>query len=142
MAILVSPDKPVIPLSIIHHKNCRTMAIGESVNKVKNIPVAETIITVGSSHHKMYLTYANNKFGNHYTYGTYMNGNFNTCMGKLKMKHLPHDGRHTFASLMDSAGANDVCIKLIMGHSMKNDTTKGTYTHKTLEELLTEVNKI
>ena len=71
-----------------------------------------------------------------------MNGNFNTCMGKLKMKHLPHDGRHTFASLMDSAGANDVCIKLIMGHSMKNDTTKGTYTHKTLEELLAEVNKI
>ena len=71
-----------------------------------------------------------------------MNGNFNTCMVKLKMKHLPHDGRHTFASLMDSAGANDVCIKLIMGHSMKNDTTKGTYTHKTLEELLTEVNKI
>ena len=46
-----------------------------------------------------------------YTYGTYMNGNFNTC-------------------------------KLIMGHSMKNDTTKGTYTHKTLEKLLTEVNKI
>ena len=39
---------------------------------------------------------------NHYTYGTYMNSNFNTCMGKLKMKHLPHDGRHTFASLMDS----------------------------------------
>ena len=70
-----------------------------------------------------------------------MNGNFNTCMGKLKMKHLPHDGRHTFASLMDSAGANDVCIKLIMGHSMKNDTTKGTYTHKTLEELLTEVTR-
>ena len=34
-----------------------------------------------------------------------MNGNFNTCMGKLKMKHLPHDGIHTFASLMDSAGA-------------------------------------
>ena len=52
------------------------------------------------------------------------------------------NGRHTFASLMDNAGANDVCIKLIMGHSTKNDTTKRTYTHKTLEELLTEVNKI
>ena len=72
----------------------------------------------------------------------YMNGNFNTCMGKLKMKHLPHDGRHTFASLMDSAGANDVCIKLIMGQSMKNDSTKGTYTHKTFEEILAEVNTI
>lgn len=73
----------------------------------------------------------NNKFGNHYTYGTYMNGNFNACMGKPKMKHLPHDGMHTFASLMDSAGANDVCIKLIMGHSMKKDTTKGMNIHKT-----------
>lgn len=63
MAILVSPDKPVIPLSTVHHKNCRTMAIGESVNKVKNIPVAEIIITVGSSHHKMYLMYAKPSIG-------------------------------------------------------------------------------
>ena len=63
-------------------------------------------------------------------------------MGKLKIKHLPHDGRHTFASLMDNAGANDVCIKLIMRHSMKGDITKGTYTHKTIKELLAEVNKI
>ena len=62
--------------------------------------------------------------------------------GKTQNETSAHDGRHTFASLMDSAGANDVCIKLIMGHSMKNDTAKGTYPHKTLEELLTEVNKI
>ena len=111
--------------------------------KDRIIPLNDKIIPLVKNRYdanKKYLI--NNKFGNHYTYGTYMNGNFNTCMGKLKMKHLPHDGRHTFASLMDSAGANDVCIKLIMGHSMKNDTTKGTYTHKTLEELLTEVNKI
>lgn len=111
--------------------------------KDRIIPLNDKIIPLVKNRYdpnKKYLI--NNKFGNHYTYGTYMNGNFNTCMGKLKMKHLPHDGRHTFASLMDSAGANDVCIKLIMGHSMKNDTTKGTYTHKTLEELLAEVNKI
>lgn len=84
----------------------------------------------------------NNKYGNHYTYGTYVSANFNTCMGKMNMTHLPHDGRHTFASLMDNAGANEVCTKLIMGHNMKNDVTKGTYTHKTVEELLAEVNKI
>jgi integrase len=58
------------------------------------------------------------------------------------MKHLPHYDRHTFSSLMDSVGANDVCIKLIMGHSMRNDSTKGVYTYKTSKELLTEVNKI
>lgn len=62
-------------------------------------------------------------------------------MEKLKMMHLPHDGRHIFSSLMDSAEASGVCIKLIMGHSMKNDTTKGMYTHRTLEELLTDMHK-
>lgn len=46
------------------------------------------------------------------------------------------------ASLMDDVGANDVCIKLIMGHSMKNDITKGTYTHKSIQQLIDEVNKI
>ena len=74
--------------------------------KDRIIPLNDKIIPLVKNRYdanKKYLI--NNKFGNHYTYGTYMNGNFNTCMGKLKMKHLPHDGRHTFASLMDSAGA-------------------------------------
>ena len=51
------------------------------------------LVKIRYDSNKKYLI--NNKFGNHYTYGTYM-----------------------------------------------NDTTKGTYTHKTLEELLAEVNKI
>lgn len=59
---------------------------------------------------------------------------------KLSLKG--NDGRHTFASLMDDAGANEVCIKLIMGHSMKNNVTKGVYTHKTTQQLIDEVNKI
>ena len=127
------------------HLNEKYMVGGMKTEAGKDriIPLNDKIIPLVKNRYdpnKKYLI--SNKLGNHYTYGTYMNGNFNTCMGKLKMKHLPHDGRHTFASLMDSAGANDVCIKLIMGHSMKNDTTKGTYTHKTLEEFLTEVNKI
>lgn len=101
---------------------------------------------------KKYLI--NNKFGNHYTYGTYMNGNFDTLMKKIGMKHTPHDGRYTFAALADNAGMNEVCQKIIMGHSLadksgKNfktgsneDITKGVYTQKTLEELLVEINKI
>ena len=107
------------------------------------IPICNKILPLVKNRYDKNKTFLiNNKYGNHYTYGTYMNGNFNTCMNKLGMTHLPHDGRHTFASLMDSADANEVCTKLIMGHSMKNDVTKGTYTHKTLEELLAEVNKI
>lgn len=101
---------------------------------------------------KKYLI--NNKFGNHFTYGTYVNGNFDTVMKKLGMKHSPHDGRYTFAALADNAGMNEVCQKIIMGHVVPDqdgkdfktgsneNITKGVYTQKTLRQLLEEINKI
>ena|SRR5699024_11174176 len=46
-----------MPLSIVHQTNCRIIAIGVSVSKVKNVPNAQTIIVVGNSHHKMYFIY-------------------------------------------------------------------------------------
>ena len=55
-------------------------------------------------------------------------------MEKLKMKHTPHECRHTFRSWLDSVGANKVCIDRIMGHKSK-DTGERIYTHKNVEEL-------
>lgn len=55
--------------------------------------------------------------------------------------HSPYDCRHTFATLMARANANDHCIKLIMGHKI-SDLTKRVYTHKLISELIEEVNKI
>lgn len=46
----------------------------------------------------------------------------------------PHSWRHTFESLLDSAGANRKCIGMIMGHGSK-DTGNRTYNHKNLKEL-------
>ena len=57
------------------------------------------------------------------------------------MQHLPHDGRHTFASLANTAGVNDTAIKLIMGHA-SSDLTERVYTHKSISELLNAVNMI
>lgn len=48
--------------------------------------------------------------------------------------HTPHDCRHTFTSLLNSVGANEVCIDRLIGHASKG-LTKRTYTHKDLEEL-------
>lgn len=48
--------------------------------------------------------------------------------------HTPHDCRHTFTSLLDSAGVNQVCIDRLIGHASSSLTTR-TYTHKTIEEL-------
>lgn len=52
----------------------------------------------------------------------------------MDLKHTPHECRHTFRSKLDSAGANKVCIDLIMGHKSQ-DVGERVYTHKTLEEL-------
>lgn len=52
----------------------------------------------------------------------------------ITTKHTPHDCRHTFTSLLDSAGANEVCIDRLVGHASKSLTRK-TYTHKDIEEL-------
>lgn len=110
--------------------------------KDRVVPLNDKIIPLIKNRldpNKKYLI--NNKFGNHYTYGSYQNGNWQTVTNKLELKHNPHDCRYTFASLADNAGMNDVCLKLILGHSIQ-DVTKGVYTQKTLEELLVEVNKI
>ena len=55
-------------------------------------------------------------------------------MARLGMTHVPHECRHTFESLLDSAGANRKCIDLLMGHVSK-DTGNRVYNHKTIEEL-------
>lgn len=65
----------------------------------------------------------------------YRNIFYNTLEILKIQRHTPHDCRHTFASLLDSAGANDMAIKLMMGHKIKDDITKERYIHKDLEEL-------
>jgi len=60
---------------------------------------------------------------------------------RITTKHTPHDCRHTFTSLLDSAGANEVCIDRLVGHASKS-LTKRTYTHKDMEELRAAVELI
>ena len=55
-------------------------------------------------------------------------------MQKWGMHHIPHECRHTFRSRLDSAGANQRCCDLLMGHVSK-DTGNRVYNHKTIEEL-------
>ena len=79
--------------------------------------------------------------GEQMQYSNYKREKFENIMEKLRMEHNPHDTRHTFASLMDSAGANKLCIKRIMGHSSQDITDK-VYTHKDISELIDAVNML
>lgn len=59
----------------------------------------------------------------------------------LGKPHLPHDGRHTCATMLDNAGVNLKVSQLILGHSAKNITTR-VYTHKTIAQLIEAINRI
>ena len=82
-----------------------------------------------------------NKFGRQMQYSNYRREKFDNAMEQLQMKHTPHDARHTFASLMDSAGANKLCVKRIIGHASQ-DITEAVYTHKTIQELIDTIDLI
>ena len=66
---------------------------------------------------------------------------FESLMTMLNFTHTPYDSRHTFATRMKKAGANEFIIKIIMGHSIV-DITENVYTHRTFEELFEEIKKI
>lgn len=66
---------------------------------------------------------------------------FNPVIKKLNMQHLPHDGRHTFATFADKYIEDKFMVKRIMGHTI-NDLTQKVYTHKDIPDMLQAVNKI
>lgn len=74
-------------------------------------------------------------------YRNWKDEKFGKIMEQLQMEHLPHDTRHTFATLGDNYNMNKLCIKRIMGHASKDITDK-VYTHKDIEELKKEIEKI
>lgn len=59
----------------------------------------------------------------------------------LPNKHLPHDGRHTCATLLSNAEIDLKIIQMILGHRSRN-ITEHVYMHKSLEQLLIAINKI
>lgn len=71
----------------------------------------------------------------------YRNYFWDPIIESFKLSHLPHDGRHTFATFADQAEINPMMVKRIMGHSIQ-DITQGVYTHKEAPELVEAVNKI
>ena len=71
----------------------------------------------------------------------YRNYMFDPIMKTLNLEHLPHDGRHTFATYADRSEINEVAVARIMGHKLKS-ITKQVYTHKEIEELIEWCNKI
>lgn len=82
-----------------------------------------------------------NALGRQMGYSNYRREKFDNIMEKLRMEHCPHDCRNTGISLLNTAGANPLCIKRIVGHSSQ-DITEDVYTHKSIEELISAIDLI
>ncbi len=77
------------------------------------------------------------------TIGNYIKSkkDFKKIMKKLNMEHNPHDTRHTFITKAKDTGINEYILKLIVGHEIQ-DITEKVYTHRTLEDMRNEIEKI
>lgn len=82
----------------------------------------------------------NGQQGTFMTYDKYRS-RFNKVCKALALEHRPHDTRHTFITKAKAANVNEYILKLIVGHSIK-DITEAVYTHRTLEQMCSEIEKI
>ena len=85
--------------------------------------------------------YYENRTGTIRTTSNYTAQTWHPMMGKLGMYHVPHDCRHTCATLMERAKIPKLHRKLILGHKIK-DLTEGVYTHVSHEDLMEDMIKI
>lgn len=82
----------------------------------------------------------NGQQGTYMTYDRYRK-RFEKVMKTLKMKHRPHETRHTFITKAKACNIDEYILKLIVGHAIE-DITEKVYTHRTIEQLKTEMEKI
>ncbi len=67
---------------------------------------------------------------------------YSPTLARLEIsQHNPHSCRHTFASLMKKAGADNLYTQRIIGHS-NYATTANIYTHTDIDQLKKAINRI
>ena len=82
----------------------------------------------------------NGQQGTYMTYDKYRK-RFQKVMDRLKMTHRPHETRHTFITKAKACNVDEYILKLIVGHAIE-DITEKVYTHRTMEQLKSEMEKI
>lgn len=83
---------------------------------------------------------ANGQQGTYMTYDKYRK-RFEKVMKYLKLTHRPHETRHTFITKAKACNVDEYILKLIVGHAI-DDITEKVYTHRTIDQLRAEMDKI
>ena len=112
--------------------------IKTAASKNRLIPIADKILPFISEMYNPQNDYLLMKDGKSLYYEKFKDifWRHNAILNSLPTKHLPHDGRHTCATMMDDAEVPLKIRQLILGHTSK-DITNRVYTHKTSNNSLT-----
>lgn len=105
----------------------------KTLSGIRIIPIHDRIYPLIKALIETNKTYLIEKDGRALSYSGYRPV-WNNIMKKLKIKHRPHDCRHTVATLLDNSDANPNAKRRILGHS-GGDITDRIYTHKTIRQL-------
>lgn len=105
------------------------------------LPLVEKRIKEANTLQSEYLfNDVNGQQGTYMTYDKYRH-RFDKVMTRLNMKHSPHETRHTFITKAKANNMDEYILKLIAGHTIV-DITEKVYTHRTVEQLKNEIEKI
>lgn len=126
--------------------NYFTCGIKTASSKGRKVPISKFVRPFFEKYYNEAIRY-NSKYliinteGTNMKYSNYNRDKFHKIMEQLNMKHMPHDGRHSFATYMSKCNANKVCTQLIMGHTPKLLIDQ-TYVHRSVEDLQNEIDKL
>lgn len=107
----------------------------KTVSGIRTIPIHHRILPLITKHMKsLGSNLITDSEGKPYNYSRYCIL-WRKVMRSIKADgHKTHDCRHTVATLLDNAGANETAKRRILGHA-GGDVTERVYTHKGLRQL-------
>lgn len=105
------------------------------------IPIHNDIYNLIEKHYNNGVNYLIEHKGKPVAYRTFMNVYWERLKEYLETDQTPHCTRHTFITQADKCSLDNLSVKKIVGHATK-DITKDVYSHKDIQQLLHEVNKL
>lgn len=108
--------------------------------KSRVIPIHDDLMPIMRAHFNPDKYYFWDVQGSQRIYQT-LRWRFDRYLKQLGMSHLPHDTRHTAATLMNESGMSEMHLKLILGHRL-DDLTQRVYIHVKPAELVAAMNTV
>lgn len=107
----------------------------KTISGIRVIPIHHRILYLVTNRMKSVGSYLiTDSNGNQFNYSRYCSL-WRSVMHTIRADtHTTHDCRHTVATLLDNAGANETAKRRILGHA-GGDVTERVYTHKGLRQL-------